>query len=156
MGKWTELLLQQIDFEIRPQKSTDETDETPLDHDGDTGKVTKPDSFVSFDSDFSGACSENAPVTPETLVERAAIQEYDANMKQDAANMAAARAYDARRQRYEDFFHGRDPAGIEALYAAYISDFVPSDDDLLPAVPPNTRNNTDLWKIFWAKLEEVK
>ncbi len=155
MGKWTELLIQQINFETRPPKSTDETDETPQDHDGNTRKVIQPDSFVSYGSDFPGACSENTH-DAESVIERSAIHEHQADMARDRANMKASAAYDRGRQRYEDYWPDRDPGGVEVLYRAYISDFVPSDDDPLPAVPPNTKNNADLWKMFWAKLEEAK
>lgn len=155
MGKWTELLLQQINFEIRPPKSTDETDETPLDHDDDTGKMTKPDSFVSFDSDFPGACSEKTPVDPEAIIERSAIQEYDGNLERDRANMKASAAYDRNRQRYEDYWPDRDPSGVEGLYAAYIQDWRPDGPDDLPATPPNTRGNAKLWRQWWAKIEHA-
>lgn len=156
MGKWTELLLQQINFEIRPPKSTDETDETPQGQDSNARKVIQPDSFVSFGSDFPGACSENTPVDQEAIIERAAIHEYDAETTRDRANRLAAEACDRNRQRYEDYWPGRDPAGVEELYRAYISDFVPTEHDPIPAVPPNTRGNADLWRQWWAKVEEGK
>lgn len=155
MGKWTELLIQQINFETRPPKSTDETDETPQDHDGNTRKVIQPDSFVSYGSDFPGACSENTP-DAETVIERSAIHEYEADMARGRANMKASAAYDRNRQRYEEYWPDRDPAGVEGLYQAYLSDFVPTEQDPLPAVPPCTRNNTDLWRAWWRVVEEGK
>ncbi len=153
MSKWTTLLDRYINFEIRPPKSTDETDETPPDTPDKVQKVTKHDSFVSFVSDFSGPCFENAP-DAESIVERSAIHEFDANMKRDQANMEASRAYDRQRQLYEAVFPDRDPAGVEWLYAKYITDWQPDYEGDLPATPPNTRGNENLWRAWWEKVED--
>ncbi|OQB43287.1 MAG: hypothetical protein BWY09_00223 [Candidatus Hydrogenedentes bacterium ADurb.Bin179] len=99
--------------------------------------------------------SDNAPV-PETVIERSAIHEYEADMKRDRANMEASRAYDRNRQSYEFANPGKDPAGVEELYQLYISDWKPGGPDDLPPTPPNTRGNEDLWREWWAKVEAVK
>ncbi len=92
----------------------------------------------------------------DSLIERSAIQEYYGELDRDQANLQAAEAYDRQRQSYEFANPDRDPAGVEGLYQAYLSDFVPTEQDPLPAVPPCTRNNTDLWRAWWRVVEEGK
>ncbi len=152
MSKWTTLLDQYINFETSARKSTDETDETHTEHVDETRKITKPDSFVSFDSDFSGPRFENTQ-DAETIIERAAIQEYDGDLLRDQVNMEASAAYDRNRQSYEQANPGRDPRNVEALYRAYIARWQPDRKGDLPATPPNTRGNAELWRAWWKKVE---
>lgn len=148
MNKWIDRLVEHAHGKTDPGKLGYKTYKTPV----ETPENARQGSFVGFVGDFSGLHSENTPDADE-IVERASIQEFDGNLTRDKANMAASAAFDRNRQRYEDFFPGRDTAMVEALYEAYISDWRPNGPEDLPACPPNTRTNTDLWRAWWAKLE---
>ena len=89
----------------------------------------------------------------ETIIERAAIQEYDGDLLRDQVNMEASAAYDRNRQSYEQANPGRDPRNVEALYRAYIARWQPDRKGDLPATPPNTRGNAELWRAWWKKVE---
>lgn len=91
----------------------------------------------------------------DSLIERSAIRENDAGFDRDSANMAASRAYDRQRQSYEYANPDGDPAMVEALYQAYIQDWQPTGPGDVPAVPPNTNRNGNLWRAWWAKIEHV-
>lgn len=90
----------------------------------------------------------------ESIVERSSIQEFDGNLPRDAANMAASAAYDRNRQRYETSNPGRDPRHVENLYRDYIQRWAPGSKDDLPATPPNTRGNAELWRAWWKIVEQ--
>ena len=152
MNKWIDRLVAQVNTKTHADNLTYKTYETLPDE----KENALQDSFVGFVGDFPGACSENTPADQEAIIERAAIVEYDGETTKDQANLQAARAYDRQRQSYEFANPGRDPNGVEALYRAYISDFVPTECDPLPAVPPCTKNNTDLWRAWWRVVEEGK
>lgn len=100
--------------------------------------------------------SQNENTNTDSLIERSAIREHDAGFDRDSANMAASRHYDRQRQSYEYANPDGNPAMVEALYAAYIQDWQPDGPDDLPATPPNTRKNADLWRAWWAKVEEAQ
>lgn len=155
MSKWADLLDRYINLEIRAPECTDETDRTPWTQANEPRNITKSDGSVSSVSDFSGPRFKNTPEA-ETVIERAAIHEYDASMARDRANMKASAAYDAGRQMYEQFYPDRDPAGVESLYRIYIQDWKPDRPGDIPACPPNTRGNADLWRAWWRRVEAVK
>lgn len=92
----------------------------------------------------------------ESLLERAAIQEYEGGLSRDRANMAAARRYDSMRPLYEQANPGEDPVAVEVLYEKYIRAWKPDESDPYPRCPPNTRTNSRLWVLFWKEMETIR
>lgn len=91
----------------------------------------------------------------DALIERSAIREYDAGFPRDDANMAASRHYDRQRQSYGYAYPDRDPAIVEGVYVAYLQDWQPTGPGDVPAVPPNTNRNGDLWRRWWNRIEQT-
>ena len=83
-----------------------------------------------------------------TIVERAAIMEYDGDLDRDRANLRAAKLYDDSRQRLQG-----DPSTAAMLYREYILDWKPETENDLPACPPNFAGNVGLWRAWWSKVE---
>lgn len=152
MGKWTEMLLNRASIKTDPGGNTVKTSQRIPD---DVQKLQQSDSFDGFDGNFYGACFENTPHA-ETIVERAAIMEHDGELPRDHANRLASEAYDRQRQQYENVNPDGNPRIVEGLYRNYIQHWKPTGDDTLPATPPNTQNNAELWRAWWKQVEGNK
>jgi len=150
MNKWINRLVEHAHEKTDAGEHGYKTYETPI----ETPENDRQDSFVGFVGDFSGPRLENTE-DAESLIERSAIREHDAGFDRDSANMAASRAYDAARQSYEYANPDGDPAMVEGLYAAYLQDWRPDGPGDVPAVPPNTNRNGNLWRQWWAKIEHI-
>lgn len=118
MSKWIDRLVALVNTKTHPENLTYKTYETSPDEQ----ENTLQDSFVGFVGDFPDTRDA------ETVIERAAIQEYDGNLERDRANMEAAGDYDRNRQQYEQANPGRDPRNVEALYRAYIQRWMPDHE----------------------------
>lgn len=143
MNKWIDRLVAQVNTKTHADNLTYKTYETLPDE----KENALQDSFVGFVGDFPDTRDA------ETVIERAAIQEYDGNLERDRANMEASAGYDRNRQSYEQANPGRDPRNVEALYRAYIARWQPDHKGDLPATPPNTRGNAGLWRAWWRRVE---
>lgn len=137
-SKWLHMLLEYTHSETRAPKSTDKTDET---HD----ETPRQEGFVGFVSEFPGACPEKH-IDPESVIERSAIMEYDADMDRTRANMAAAQDFDRRRTLV-------DAPEVVERYRAYIEAWTPDAPGDLPDIPPATVGNRSLWEEWWRKVE---
>ncbi len=143
-SKWTALLLEHENLKTRATKSTYKTYKTP-------NETPRPDSFVGFVGEIQGPRSEKHAV--EWPRERAAIQEFDGGLSRADANMAASQDYDRQRGSYELANPEGDAAMVAALYRHHIQDWAPQYPGDLPAVPPCTKGNSDLWRLWWKRVE---
>ena len=83
---------------------------------------------------------------PDAVLERASIMEFDAGLSRPQANQAAARDLDQRRPLTSD------PDAAQK-YRIYITSWQPTDGDDLPDVPPHTLSNSELWSLWWERVE---
>jgi len=82
----------------------------------------------------------------ETVLERAAIMEYDGDLPRGTANTRAAQDADAHRPR---------EYGDTRQYQHYIEVWQPSTPGDLPCPPPNCTGNGLLWLSFWQRIEGI-
>lgn len=87
----------------------------------------------------------------ETVIERAAIMQYDGDMARWNAEKMAALEADAIRKK----FSGLVSAEL-SRYRGYIERWRPSSFEEKPELPPNCKGNELCWEMFWGKTREVE
>ena len=153
MSKWTEMLLNHLNLETDCAKTTVKTVKTSQDTADNMQTKRQVDSFDGFGGEFNGALFERTG-DAETVVERAAIMEYEGELPRDRVNRLASEVYDRQRQRYETANPSGNPLLVEELYRDYIQNWKPTEDNPVPATPPNTKNNAGLWQEWWKHVED--